>query len=290
MEYAGGLVVNFELYLILALSLNLLVGYAGVVSLCHAAFYGVGAYAAALLMLRVGWSFGPAVLGAAALTTLLGVLVALPSLRLRGDYFIIATVALQAIVYRALYNLESVTRGPLGLPGIPPPRVAGVSVPPESLWFVGLATLCALGVTLVLARLGASPFGRVLRAIRDDEAALESLGRSAAAFKLRAFLVGSACAAVAGALLAARLGTLEPGAFTIAESTLVLTALIVGGVGNVAGPVVGAAIVALLPEVLRWLGGGAAAAGEVRQIVFGLALVYLLRRRPQGVAGVYRVE
>lgn len=289
MEYGRGLVVTLELYLMLALSLNLLVGYARVVSLCHAAFYGVGAYGAALLMLRAGWSFVPAALGAMVLTMALGAVVALPALRLRGDYFIIATVALQHITYQTLYNADGLTRGSLGLGGIPPARFGSLTVPPESPWFVLLTTLCALGVVGVLARLAHSPYGRLLRAIGDDEEAVESLGRSVAPFKVKAFLVGSAGAALAGALLAVRLGTLEPGSFMIGESVLILTALIVGGVGNVAGSLVGAAIVVLLPEGLRLLGGDAAAAGEVRQMVFALLLLVLLRLRPQGVAGVYRV-
>jgi branched-chain amino acid transport system permease protein len=291
MEYLSGLLVNFELYLILALSLNLLVGYAGLISLCHAAFYGVGAYTAALLMLRLGWALPSAMMGAMVVTMVLGAVVALPSLRLRDDYFIIATVALQAIVYRALNNLEGVTRGPLGLTDIPPARVAGMSVPPESPWFPVLTTVTAAAVVLVIARLARSPFGRVLRGLRDDEVAVEALGRSVASFKVRAFLVGSACAAVAGALLAVRMGTLVPDQFTIAESMLILTALIIGGAGNLVGPVVGAALVTALPEVLRYAGGGyAAVAGEVRQIAFGLLLIGLLRWRPQGVAGEYRFE
>lgn len=291
MAYALSLAATVELYLILALSLNLLVGYTGLVSLCHAAFYGVGAYTAGLLVKVLGWSFPAAVLVAVAVTMLLGALVALPALRLRDDYFVVATLAFQNITYRALYNLDGLTGGARGLSNIPPAHFGPFSAPPESLSFLLLSTVCAGLVGWVCYRLGTSPFGRVLRAIGDDETAVASLGRSVAAFKIKVFLAGSACAAVAGALLAVRLGTLDPNQFTIAESVLVLTALIVGGAGNVAGPFVGALLVTLLPEPLRWFGGSAAAwAGEARQILFGLLLIILLRVRPQGVAGVYRFE
>jgi branched-chain amino acid transport system permease protein len=291
MEYLRGLLVNWELYLILALSLNLLVGYAGVVSLCHAALWGVGAYTAALLMLSPHFHLGlfGAMLGAMAVTMLLGGVVAIPSLRLKGDYFIIATVALQAIVYRALYNLDAVTRGPLGLTGIPPARIGGWSVAPESPWFLALTTVITGAVVLLFARLANSPFGRVLRALRDDEEAVAALGRSVAAFKVKAFLAGGAGAAVAGTLYAVRMGTLVPDQFVIGSSVLILTALIIGGVGNLAGPMVGAAVLVFVPELLRLLPGGAALAGEGRQVIFGLLLIVLLRVRPQGVAGVYRL-
>lgn len=279
-----------ELYLILALSLNLLVGYAGLVSLCHAAFYGVGAYATALLMRNLGWSLAPAVATAVIVTMLLGLIVALPSLRLRGDYFVVATLACQTITYRALYNLDHVTGGARGLTGIPPARVFGHDAGPDTVEFLVLHTVVTAVCVVVLVRLLRSPFGRVLRAVRDDEVAVESLGRAPAVHKVKAFLVGSACAAVAGALLAVRIGTLDPNQFAIAESVTILTALIVGGSGNTIGPAVGAVAVVLLPEPLRFISGWSAWVGEIRQIVFGLLLIALLRWRPQGLAGEYRFE
>lgn len=291
MDYALSLLVRFELYLLLALSLNLLVGYAGLVSLCHAAFYGVGAYGTGLLMLRAGLPFAAALPLAVLATMLLGALVALPSLRLHDDYFIVATLAFQNIVYRLLYNWENVTGGARGLSGVPRVDLLGTALPGESLGFALLCTGLSIAVVALFRRLQQSPFGRLLRAVRDDEQAVAALGRSVAACKVKAFLIGSAVAAVAGALLCGLMDTLDPGEFTIAQSVTVLTALIVGGSGNLAGPLVGAALVVLLPEPLNFVGGGSAAlVGEVRQVVFGLLLIVLLRCRPQGVAGVYRFE
>lgn len=291
MDYALSLLVRLELYLLLALSLNLLVGYAGLVSLCHAAFYGVGAYGTGLLMLRAGLPFALALPLAVLATMLLGALVALPSLRLHDDYFIVATLAFQNIVYRLLYNWDNVTGGARGLSGVPRIEFLGAPLPGESLGFALLCTGVTVVVVMLFRRLQQSPFGRLLRAVRDDEQAVAALGRSVAACKVKAFLIGSAVAAVAGALLCGLMDTLDPGEFTIAQSVTVLTALIVGGSGNLAGPLVGAALVVLLPEPLNFVGGGSAAlVGEVRQVVFGLLLIVLLRFRPQGVAGVYRFE
>ncbi|MCC7494161.1 MAG: branched-chain amino acid ABC transporter permease [Fimbriimonadaceae bacterium] len=290
-SYLGFVVINFELYLILALSLNLLCGYAGLVSLCHAAFYGVGAYGTALLMLRLGLSFPFVLLGAVLLTMLLGALVALPSLRLRDDYFIVATLAFQNIVFRLLYNSDGLTRGALGLPDLPPATVAGFIFQRDTLALVGLASALTVVVCLVLARLADSPFGRLLRAVRDDPAAVSSLGHDVAALKIKAFLVGSACAAVAGGLLAARSDILHPNEFTVEQSVLILTVLILGGTGNVRGPLVGALGVTALDALLRAAGSTFAnLAGELNALLLAAALIVLLRLRPQGLAGVYRFE
>ena len=284
-------IVKFELYAILALSLNLLVGTTGLVSLCHAAFYAVGAYSSALLAMRLGWPFIPATLGAVAVTMLLGALVAVPSLRLRDDYFIVATLAFQNIVYRVLYNADGLTRGALGLSDLPAARLFGITIPRESLAFVGLATVCFGIVLWILWRLQHSPFGRALRAVREDEAALAALGRNIAALKIKACLVAAGCAAVAGALWAVRSDVLHPDDFTIEQSVLMLTAMIVGGAGNIRGPLAGAGCLVLLEEGLRLAGGRwTSLAGEVNALVLAILLIVLLRLRPQGLLGEYRFE
>lgn len=284
-------VVKLELYSMLALSLNLLVGYAGVVSLCHAAFWGVGAYGTALLMLRGGWDFLPATVGAVGLTVLLGWLVALPSLRLRDDYLIVATLAFQNIVYRILYNADGLTRGALGLMDLPAARFGPLTIDRDGPSLLLLATGLTLLVAWGLRRLLRSPFGLALRALRDDEVALQSLGRSPRALKVKAFGIGAAAAAVAGALLAARTTVLHPQDFTIEQSVLILTALIVGGCGNVRGPLVGALLLVTLEEVLRWVAGARAAlAGDATALLLALVLLVVLRLRPRGLAGEYGFE
>ncbi len=283
--------IKLELYLILALSLNLLLGFAGLVSLCHAAFYGVGAYTTALVMMRLGWSFLPALAAGVGVTMVLGALVALPSLRLRDDTFVVATLALQNIVYRVLYNADGLTRGALGLMDLPPARVGGLTIGRDTPAFLALATVVTLVALAVLGRLANSPFGRTLRALRDDDEALAALGRNVAAFKVKVFLVASAAAAVAGSLLAVHSDVLHPNEFTIEQSVLILTALIVGGAGNVLGPVIGAGAMVAMEEGLRLVGGRwSAFAGEANALLLALALIVLLRLRPQGLAGVYRFE
>ncbi len=284
--FAAAVLVKFELYLVLAVSLNLLVGYTGLVSLCQAAFYGVGAYTAALLALHFGWPF-PAVLAGSLLVTMaLGVVVALPSLRLRDDYLIVATLAFQHIVFRCLYNAEGLTRGPLGLMDLPPARFGPVVLARETWPLLALCSLLA-GLTVVVAAAAArSPFGLLLRALRDDEVAVAALGRSVAALKVKAFLLGSAGAAVAGTMLAVTADVLHPADFTIDQSVLILTALIVGGCGNLRGPIVGALFLTVAEELLRYAGGQwGALAGEVNAMVLAIALIVVLRYRPAGLAG-----
>lgn len=284
-------IVKFELYAILALSLNLLVGTTGLVSLCHGAFYAVGAYTSALLAMRLGWSFPVATVGAIGVTMGLGALVAVPSLRLRDDYFIVATLAFQNIVYRVLYNADGLTRGAFGLTDLPPARFGTLTLAKESLGFVLLSTALFLLVLWILWRLQHSPFGRALMAVREDEEAVAALGRNVAALKVKACLVTAGCAAVAGALWAARSDVLHPADFTIEQSVLMLTAMIVGGAGNIRGPLAGAGCLVLLEEGLRLAGGRwTSLAGEVNALVLAVLLVVLLRLRPQGLLGEYRFE
>ena len=291
LPFVWHITVKLELYLILALSLNLLVGYAGLVSLCHAAFYGVGAYGTALLAMRCGWPFPAALAGAVGLTMALGALVALPSLRLRDDYLVVATLAFQNIVYRVLYNSDGLTRGALGLADLPPAKIGALVLQRDTGAFVVGATVLTLATLAVLGRLAHSPFGRALRAVRDDETALAALGRDVAALKVKAFLLAASAAAVAGALLAVHSDVLHPNEFTTEQSVLALTALIVGGVGNVRGPLLGAVALVALEELFRFAGGWwQGLAGEANALLLAVALIVLLRLRPQGLAGVYRFE
>lgn len=289
MNYILHLLVLTELYLMLGLSLNLMVGYAGLVTMAHAAFYGVGAYVAALLMIKFGLSFLPAVAAAVAAAVALSMVVSLASLRFRGDYFIVATLAFQILTFTVLYNWESVTRGPFGVTNIPAPVIAGLRV--EGLVAFALVGLCfTLLIGWLLRRILHGPFGRTIQAIRDDEVAAASLGKDVVSFKVRTVATACGCAAVAGALYASYVSYIDPTSFNIDESILILSMVIVGGSGNLRGPLVGAALLVLLPELLRFcsLSGSAAAFG--RMIIYGLMLILFMRFRPRGLAGKYQFE
>lgn len=289
MNYLWHILTLIAIYVILGMSLNLSVGYTGLLTICHAAFYGIGAYATTLLMMNAGWGFFPALLGGIVITTVCSLIIAIPSLRLRGDYFVLATLGFQVIVFSLLYNWVDFTRGPYGIPGIPVPVVFGKTIDSIFTYFLFslfFASLCGL----LLWGIKQSPFGRTLRAIREDEMAAAALGKNVPRFKTRAFVISAAFAAVPGALFACYMRYIDPTSFTLNESVFILSIVIIGGAGSVIGPVVGAALMVVLPELLRFLHIPDAIAANMRQIIYGLLIILLMRYRPQGIAGEHTFE
>lgn len=289
MNYLWHILVMINIYIILALSLNLVAGYTGLLSLCHAAFYGIGAYATTLLMMKAGWGFFPSLIFAILLTATLSLIIAVPSLRLKGDYFVLATLGFQIIIFAILYNWVSLTRGPYGIPGIPIPKVFGAEVNTVFRYFLFSSVITSI-CGLLLWMLKTSPFGRVLKAIREDEIAAAALGKNVPVLKVTAFAIAAAFAAVPGALFAGYMRYIDPTSFTLMESVFIIAIVIIGGAGNFIGPVVGAAFMVLLPEALRFLHIPDAIAANMRQIIYGLLLIILMRYRPQGLLGEYEFE
>lgn len=277
------------IYAILALSLNLLVGYTGLTSLCHAAFFGLGAYIAALLAVMNDTPFfgaaGLAIIG----TVILSFLISIPSLRLRGDYFVLASLAFQTIVFSVLYNWEEVTFGPFGIANIPAPSLFGWRLIRPGSYLI-LSGAAAIGSAFLLHWLGRSPFGRVLKAIRDDEIAAASLGKNTERFKIVAFAIAAGFAALAGALFAGYLRYIDPTSFGLTESVFILSLIIVGGSGNTMGPLIGTFILLLVPEFLRSLGIPESIAPNLRLVIYSLLIVIVMRFRPQGLAGEYQYQ
>lgn len=291
MNYALDLVVQLEIYLILALSLNLIVGYGGMLSLAHAALQGLGAYFAALLALRAGLGFVPATLIACVGTAVASLAVAYPSLRLRGDYFILASLAFQTIVVAVLRNAVDWTGGPFGVRGIPRPTIAGIAF--DSLGsFCALSTLVAGAVVILLGYLGQAPFGRALIALRDDPLATQTLGKDIVGLKVWAFAVSGSLAALAGSLYAAYIGYIDPSVFTLDRSIFLLATVLVGGAGTrILGPIIGTLLLAgLLPEVLRFAGLPSGVAFYGQRMLYGLLLILLMRYQPQGLVGDLRFD
>lgn len=284
MTYLLHILIVVLLYTVLGSSLNLIAGYAGLMSVAHAAFYGVGAYTAALLALNTATPFLLAVLCAIAVCCLLGAIVGAPSLRIRDDYFVIATFAFQIIVYSILKNWVSFTGGPMGLPGIPYPAIAGwrISTHPEYLLVVAVFAAASL---FVIWRLVRSPFGRVLQAVREDETYAAAMGKNVAVAKIIVFTVGAGIAAIAGALFAFYISFIDPSSFTVSESILIMSVVIVGGAGTLWGPPIGALALVLIPEALRFIGMPTSIAANVRQMLYGGMLVLFVLLRPGGLAG-----
>ena len=265
------------IYVVLTLSLNLITGFCGQFSLGHAGFYGIGAYTAGLLAVTFATPFLLNLLAAAGLAGAIGLLIGLPTLRLGGIYLAMATLGFGEIIHLILLNWLSVTRGPLGIPAIPPPAFLGFDLgTPVRLYYVALAL--ALVTVAILTRLVDSRFGEAIQAIREDEIAAEAAGVPTTRLKVTAFTVSAALAGVAGAFFAHYTSFISPGSFTLVESILVLSLLIFGGMGSIEGSIAGAVILTVAPEVFRFL-------AEYRMILYGAVLLGLILFRPQGLLG-----
>jgi branched-chain amino acid transport system permease protein len=285
MEYILHIVIMLNIYILLVLSTNLPVGLANLLSICQAAFYGIGAYFSAYFLIQFHLPFTVVALIVMVLTGLCSLVVSFASVKLKGDYFVLATLAFQMIVFTILYNWTNVTRGPYGIPGIPSVKLLRIWKVTGVYGYFILTTILSLIVILLFKNLKSSPFGRVLTAIRSDELTVSSLGRSPIRFKTYAFFISAAFSGLAGLIYASYISYIDPTSFTIDESIFILTALFIGGIGNIKGPVAGALFVIVLPEILRFVGFPDAVAANLRQIIYGLALVLVMFYRPQGLWG-----
>ncbi len=265
------------LYAILALSLTLVAGTVGQISLGHAGLLAIGAYASALLALDLGVPVGFAILAAGVITALLGTALIFPTFRLRNHYVSIATLGIGEIVGLVILNWESLTRGPIGVSGIPPLQLGSLALDsPVGSYWACLAVLIVLA--LLQARLLRSHLGRAFRAIRDDDVAARAYGISLNRYKGLAFAVGGFAAGISGAITAHLYSYINYETFTSQISILALTMVILGGLGNIAGAIVGAVALIGLPELFRFT-------AEWRMLVYGVVLLLLIRFRPQGMLG-----
>lgn len=289
MEYLLHILVLIGIYTILSVSLNLISGYTGLISIAHAAFYGVGAYVAALMALNLHSPFLVNIVCAIILCGLLGALVGIPSLRIRDDYFVIATFAFQVITFSILNNWVSFTGGPMGLPGIPQPTIFGFQISSQVGFLILVGFFCALMLWMT-HRIVRSPFGRVLKAIREDEVFAQAAGKNVATHKIFVFVIGAGMAAVAGVMYAHYISFIDPTSFTVMESIFIISIVIIGGAGSMWGPVVGAVVLVVLPELLRFIGLPSSVAANTRQIIYGALLVAFMMWQPRGFLGKYAFQ
>lgn len=287
MEYILHILIITGIYVILTLSLNFVVGYTGLAALGHAAFSCVGAYASSLLALNYGLSPWIGLIVGACVAAILGALIGIPSLRLKGDYLAIATFGFGVIVYSVAKNWVSLTRGPMGLPGIPGFSVFGLQL--SQVWtYLILVAIFVFLTYFVIRRVVNSPFGRILRGIREDEIAALAMGKNVNKYKIMVFVIGAFFAGIAGSLYAHYITFIDPSSFTVMESITILLMVVFGGMGSLGGSFVGAAILVIFPELLRFLGMPSSVAAPLRQMIYGLLLIVLMLKRPQGILGKYR--
>lgn len=269
-------------YAVLTVSLNLLVGYTGILSVAHAAFMGIGAYAAALLLTEYGFNFFLTLPVAVVVAGVVGGALAASTLRLRGDYYIIGSFGFQVIMYNVFLNWIGLTKGPFGIRNIPKPSIGHFAFADPVRY--AILAVAFLAVTVWIARRVAdSPYGKVLRAIREDEAGAASIGKNVNRYKISIFIVSSMLASVGGALYAGLISYVDPFAFTIHESIFLQALVIVGGAGNVFGSVVGAAVLIVIPEILRFFDVPTTIASPFREILYGSLMILFLRFRPKGL-------
>lgn len=271
------------LHVLLALGLNLIAGYAGQLSLAQAAFFGIGAYVSALLMLNLQWSFWLAAPAGALLAGLVAVAIGLPTLRLKGPYFVISTMGFGEIVRLIFLNWESVTRGPNGLTGIPAPDP--ISMGFATLTFESrtesyyLILFVLFGVLILYYNLVHSRIGRALRAIRNDYIAAQVMGIHVAFYRILAFGTGAMIAGLTGALYAGYIRFISPDTFTSGESINILIMMVIGGMGTIIGPIIGAVFITYLLETMRVF-------AEYRLVIYGLLMFFVILYMPQGIAGM----
>ncbi len=265
------------IYIILTLSLNMLNGYVGLLSIGHAAFYGIGAYASAKLVMEAGLPFPLAMLGAGAVSGIFGYLIAKPTLRLSGIYLTLATLGFNMIFFLILQNWMSFTNGPLGIMDIPPPSIFGYEIETRVQYYYFIFFLVLLTV-FSMHRLMTCRFGRALVSIRENELAAEAIGVHTTRYKIQAFVLAAFYAGIAGSYYAHFVKYISPDSFYIYESFILLAMLAFGGQGNLIGPVVGAAVLIIIPEIFRFL-------QEYRMLVYGGVLIIMMLVRRQGLLG-----
>lgn len=275
------------IYSLMAMGQNLMTGYTGMLSLCQAGFFAIGSYATAILTTRYGWTFWATIPVSAIFAALAGVLIGLPTLRLKGDYLAIATLGFGEIVRNVLNNWDSLTGGPMGIQRIPMVTLFGFTINPyKKIAFLIMVWIFVLLFFVMFERLGRSRMGRALMAIRDDEIAAEAMGINSTKYKVWAFAIGAAAAGVAGSLQAVYTLSITPGSYTFMISVLVLCMVVLGGMGNFAAVILGTFIIQLISYFPQLVGLSSVIPPQFKQVLFGAILVVMMIWRPQGIIGI----
>ncbi len=289
MEYLLHLAIIIALYSTLAISLDLAIGHLGLLSLAHGAFFGIGAYTTAILSTTYSFLFLITALLGMFIAMGMSLVIALSSMRLRHEYFVLTTFAFQIITFDVFKNWISLTRGPLGIAGIPHPSLMGWKIDGKTEFLlvgIGLVTIAFF----LSIRIVNSPLGRVLHGIREDEKLTTSVGKNTLRPKIIVFSVSSALAALAGSLYSQYFTFIDPTSFSVMESVLLVSMVILGGSASRWGPILGCTLLVLLPEALRFTGIQANVASKLQHVFYGTALVILMIMRPKGLLGEYDIR
>lgn len=281
MEYVLHIAILILFYVMLSQSLTLTAGYSGLISLAHAGFYGIGAYTSAILSVNLGLPFLITLPLAMILSGVLAAFVSLIALRTVDDYFIIITLGIQVVTFSIMNNWMELTNGPLGIPGIPAISILDFEFSGK-ISFLLLTLFITSIVFYILQNITRSPFGRILIALSEDEIFTQSLGKKVYQSKVISFTIGAMSAAIPGVLYAHYISYIDPTSFTVDESIFILSIVIIGGMRSLWGSAIAAAVLVILPEALRFVGMPSNIAANMRQIIYGLALVIMMFKYSKG--------
>lgn len=282
MTYFLNLLITIFFFSILTISLSAICGSLGLFSIAHAAFFGVGAYTSAIVLTKFQIPFFVSFVLAILLAGLAGGIISISTGRLKGDYLLIATLGFGEILQSLFRNLSSLTGGSGGITKIPPPEIFGITFNTD-IKFLLLSGGALLFVTVFVWCLKKSPLGIIWQAIAEDETVVSSIGKNPYRFKIIAFITSTAIAGGCGALYASYMTYISPENFSLGGSILIFTMMIFGGLGNIAGSILGALILTILPEILRFVGIPTIMAANIRQMLNGIILILIMYIRPKGL-------
>lgn len=281
MDYILHIAIMILFYVMLSQSLTLTAGYSGLISLAHAGFYGIGAYTTAILSVKYNFPFIATLPIAMLISGIIALIISIIALRTVDDYFIIITLGIQVVAFSIMNNWMGLTNGPLGIPGIPSLSIFGFAFE-SKISFLILTLFFTTLVFLILRNITKSPFGRVLIALSEDEIFTKSIGKKVYQAKVISFTIGGMLAAIPGVLYAHYISYIDPTSFTVDESIFILSIVIIGGMRNLWGSAIAATVLVILPEALRFVGMPSNIAANMRQIIYGLALVLMMFKYSKG--------
>ncbi|MDD6956977.1 MAG: branched-chain amino acid ABC transporter permease [Spirochaetales bacterium] len=275
------------IYSFMALGQNVITGYGGMLSLCQAGFFAIGSYTTGILTVKCGWGFWPTMFVGMFIAIVLGILIGIPTLRLKGDYLAIVTLGVGEIIKNVINNWISLTNGPMGIQRIPMVKVFGFKVNPynNKFGFLLLSLCILLLCALFLHRFIRTRNGRALEAVREDELASLSSGINSTVYKVMAFAIGACLASIGGSLYSVLTLSISPGTYTFMMSVMVLCMVVLGGMGNLLGVILGAFIIQLISYLPELTGLSRVIPPQCKEILFGVILVVMMIFRPEGLLG-----
>jgi branched-chain amino acid transport system permease protein len=283
MAYIVSILITICIWAILGITWNLLAGYGKIIALCHSVFFGVGAYATAIIMIDLGWNFFPAMAVGMIMAAVVALLIALPSLRVHSDYFAVISLAFLYVFYNTINNI-GITGAADGIKNIPQPTIFGWTIS-SSYAFLPLCLLLLIISYLIIRQISKSAFGRTLLASGVDELAASSVGKNVVNVKVTGVLISAAVAAIAGSLYATYMRYINADSFFLNQTFLVACIVILGGFKSIIGSVLGAIILILIPELMRFTGLADNLIGPLQGLFYGAVLVGIMIFRPQGLIG-----